>query len=974
MKRSLVLLGLALVVAALLFGVTPVPPAEALGTTPCATATTFDTLAVKADGTLWAWGANACGELGTGNTLPYTVPTQIGSASDWKAVALGGGWYTCFAVAIKQDGTLWSWGSNLATAGDTLVPTQIGSATDWQSVACGGLFAAAIRSDGTLWTWGSNQWGQLGYASVADQGSPQQVGSASDWASVACGPAYTMAITTDNTLWAWGQNNHGQLGIGASDESVHDLPVEVGSSSDWASVACSQDYAFGGSTLAVRTDHTLWAWGNNEDGQLGNGTMGDGDHPAPTQVGTSSSWTAVSCGDWHVAALQTDGTLWTWGRNDAGQLGYDSGIGFNWEVPTQVGTATDWAGVACGRDYTIAIHQDGSFATFGANDYGQLGIGYPNFRYSPTQVGTVGGWQSIAPGEEHTLGVRADGTLWAWGDNSAGQLGISGNASAPDTTWAPVQVGTDTNWQQAAAGSDYSLAIKTDGTLWAWGDNALGKLGIPGVGSPGVPLQVGTDSDWAQVACGSSHTAAIRTDGTLWTWGDNSDGELGRTVDSSHPSDAPGQVGSEHDWKFVVCGDELADGGFTVALKTDGSLWAWGQDDSGQLGLGASPLPGPNVTVPTRSGSGTWESVACGNDSGGPFVLAIRSDGTLWGWGGNNGQLGVADITPRSSPVEIGTDSDWASVAAGGRYGNQFGAALKTDGTLWTWGDSFTGQLGEGSYLPVFFQPPHQVGSASDWASLSCGRGLYALTSDGSLWTCGDNTQGQLGLGDPATYPTPLGFQLTNLSDDTTPPTVTASVAPLSTSSAVRMPRSSPGDAAIGAASRFGTWYRAGVKVRFTSTDTGSGVSRTELSSDGGVSWADTTTLKVTQNGATKILYRAIDRAGNATRIFSRTVYVDSLRPVPLAPSAASCRHGGKATLRYKVKDICVTVNVRIVIRNSHKKAVKTLTLKGKPVNKLLKARFTCKLAKGRYKFYVYATDQAGNRQVKAASNRLTVR
>ena len=178
----------------------------------------------------------------------------------------------------------------------------------------------------------------------------------------------------------------------------------------------------------------------------------------------------------------------------------------------------------------------------------------------------------------------------------------------------------------------------------------------------------------------------------------------------------------------------------------------------------------------------------------------------------------------------------------------------------------------------------------------------------------------------------------------------------------------------IGATSRFGTWYRAGVRVRFTSTDTGSGVSRTELSSDGGVSWADTTTLKVTQNGATKILYRAIDRAGNATHIFSRTVYVDSLRPVPLAPSAASCRHGGKATLRYKVKDICVTVNVGIVIRNSHKKAVKTLTLKGKPVNKLLRARFTCRLAKGRYRFYVYATDQAGNRQVKAASNRLTVR
>ena len=151
MKRSLVLLGLALVVAALLFGVTPVPPAEALGTTPCATATTFDTLAVKADGTLWAWGANACGELGTGNTLPYMVPTQIGSASDWRAVALGGGWYTCFAVAIKQDGTLWAWGYNLATGVDILVrPRSAAPPTGNRSpaVACPPPLSAATAPCG----------------------------------------------------------------------------------------------------------------------------------------------------------------------------------------------------------------------------------------------------------------------------------------------------------------------------------------------------------------------------------------------------------------------------------------------------------------------------------------------------------------------------------------------------------------------------------------------------------------------------------------------------------------------------------------------------------------------------------------------------------------------------------------------------------------------------------------------------------
>ncbi|MCL1920573.1 MAG: hypothetical protein FWG50_05760 [Kiritimatiellaeota bacterium] len=321
-------------------------------------------------------------------------------------------------------------------------------------------------------------------------------------------------------------------------------------------------------TLAVKADGTLWTWGYNRHGIMGNNMSVP--RLTPSQIGTDDDWATVTIGWIHNVALKVDGTLWTWGQNGNSQLGLGDDKITHCKTPTQIGTGYDWATLSAGFVYTVATKNDGTLWAWGD---GYFGDGMATRKNVPTQIGTDDDWATVTAGYYHTLALKNDGTLWAWGSNGYGQLGD--NTTTYKTV--PTQVGTDDDWATLAAGAYHTLALKADGTLWAWGRNYNGQLGDNTTDDKTVPTKIGTDDDWATIAAGGYHTLAVKADGTLWAWGYNGDGQLGdnTTVNKSVPT----QVGTDDDWASVAAGEY-----HTLAVKADASLWAWGGNWGGQLG------------------------------------------------------------------------------------------------------------------------------------------------------------------------------------------------------------------------------------------------------------------------------------------------------------------------------------------------------------------------------------------------------
>ena len=680
---------------------------------------TSHTVAVRSDGTLWAWGLNSSGQLGLDDTINRNIPQRVGSDADWKYVSAG----REHTTAIKEDGTIWTWGNNTnGQLGDGTItqrssPVRVGEDNDWKHVSAGSAHTIAIKDDGTLWAWGNNTNGQLGDGTITQRSSPVQVGEDNDWKYVSAGGSHTMALRTNDTLWAWGLNSSGQLGV----DNTTNAPVQVGTLT-WNSVSAGENH-----TVAIRSDGSLWAWGNNGNGKLGdNSSM---NRTSPTRIGADLNWRSISAGVEHTMAIRTDGTLWAWGNNQWSQFG--NGDNTEKRNPTRSGTDTDWESLSFRGNHVTAFKTDGTSWIWGNNQYGQLGDGNTSARLSPAQTGTDT-WKSISTGESHAAAVRSDGTLWTWGNNADGQLGNGTYISS----LSPIRIGTDSDWKSVSVGCEHTVAIKTNGTLWTWGGNYDYQLGLGDKTNRPEPTRVGTATTWASISAGGYHTAAVRTDGTLWTWGDNWRGQLGlgNSGNNTHRT-IPTQVGALTTWASVSAGED-----HTLAVRTDGSLWAWGDNRNDQLGLNG----GADRSTPTRVGTlNTWASVSTGTN----HTLAVRTDGSLWAWGSNgNGKLGLGNSGgTQLTPARVGTDNNWASATAGHNHS----VAVKTNGTLWSWGYNAHGQLGDGTIVQK--TSPVQTGTDTNWTQASAGRDYTAaLSKDNKLWSWGSNSLGRLGIGGSA--------------------------------------------------------------------------------------------------------------------------------------------------------------------------------------------------------------------------------
>tara|TARA_B100000427_G_C15478320_1_gene581736 strand:+ start:140 stop:1387 length:1248 start_codon:yes stop_codon:yes gene_type:complete len=365
-------------------------------------------------------------------------------------------------------------------------------------------------------------------------------------------------------------------------------------------------------------------------------------------------------GLWGYSSAGAGKALWGWGYNDNGQLGLNT-TATKISSPTQVGTDTTWASLQGGRsDISFAIKSDGTMWSWGNNFNGCLGLNDagPVKISSPTQIpGT--NWRSVGSmGPDSYYATKFDGTLWAWGCNEVGVLGL--NDTDVDRS-SPTQVGTDTSWNilnhSAGRNSDNGMALKNNGTLWAWGVNSYGALGLGDKKHRSSPIQVGTDTTWKSFTTTWYGARAIKTDGTLWSWGYNVYGELGLNLGGPAPGgnkgkSSPTQVGTDTDWDTIASSSYQG----TFALKTDGTMWAWGR----------------NTPSPT------------------------------------GGFLGLNDKTSRSSPTQVGGTTWTSSMSAFTTSGN-----IKNDGTLWTWGSDFYGELGQNSYFVI--SSPKQVGTDTNW-------------------------------------------------------------------------------------------------------------------------------------------------------------------------------------------------------------------------------------------------------------------
>lgn len=332
----------------------------------------WHSVVVCADSTVKAFGENATGQLGDGTSTDRSTPIAVPGLSSMVAVSAGGDQLEAHSVALKSDGTVWAWGSNLygglgnGGTTNTTAPVQAIGLTNVIAIAAGGWHTVALKKDSTVWTWGWNVDGQLGDGTTTDRTVAAKVNGLSDVVAIAAGTYHVLALKADGTVWAWGDNVSGQIGNGTTTDRT--TPMQVSGLTDVVKIATGRFFS-----LAIKSDGSVWTWGENLYGQLGDGTTSDRNVPVQVSGFTAAIPAIVATGAFHCTVVKNDGTVWAWGRNTYGNLG-DNTVTHR-SSPVMMQGISDVAGMANGTNFSLLYKTDGTFWGCGRNQSGQLGDG-----------------------------------------------------------------------------------------------------------------------------------------------------------------------------------------------------------------------------------------------------------------------------------------------------------------------------------------------------------------------------------------------------------------------------------------------------------------------------------------------------------------------------------------------------------------------------------------------------------------------
>ncbi len=585
---------------------------------------------------------------------------------------------------------------------------------------------AVVRQDGGVLAVGP---GTVSITASADDASASvllTVRGTRVWA----GAEHTCALDETGTAYCWGQNDAGEVGDGSTTSRTSPVPVSGGH-------AFRQLAVGSGHTCGVTTDGAAYCWGVNDYGELGDGTHTPRTQPRQVLLPGGVVLRFVTAGSDHTCGLTVDGAVLCWGSNDEDQLGDGSGSGSTIPVAVELSGA-EIRSVVSGSYHNCAVDWDDRLYCWGENTFGQIGDGSTTNRPTPVEIlaPDTAGYHLVSPGDAHTCALTTDGAAYCWGANDASQLG-DGTSTASTT---PVAVSGGHAFTILSTRGYHACGVTTLGATLCWGDNDYGQHGSGDAESTALPTASAVGLDVAWLSAGLSHTCAV--DDGIYCWGDRGVGKVGDG--STAMTLTPVSVSGGLSFATVRTGFYS----HTCGVTTDGDAYCWGSNDAGQLGDGGSA----DSTVPVAVAAGADTTFAVVTRPGSSFSCGLTTDGSAFCWGGNwSGQLGDGSFTDRATPVRVSGGLVFDTIAGG--YEHACGIA--NDGGLLCWGYNWSGQVGDGSTTDR--GTPVQVMSGTTFTAVAAGSGhTCAIATAGSLYCWGDNSEGQLGDGTTTDRTTPV--------------------------------------------------------------------------------------------------------------------------------------------------------------------------------------------------------------------------